>query len=112
MKIGYMTIDEVHGECAVAAGSQCRLDVQLLEPRDVGADLGCDRVLLDWDFLSPGRRELLQRLLSATLPPAVAVHSYDLDEQDWLRSQGLTVFARLDVDTIRALLPALRPTAA
>ncbi|HYT92120.1 MAG TPA: hypothetical protein VEL76_25620 [Gemmataceae bacterium] len=113
MKFGQLTIDEVHQDLAREVAGLCGVEVETIEPRDLPLRTPCDAAIVDWDYLGRGRGDLLKHLLTSLPKHAIALHTYDIDEQEYLRALGFAaVFPCLDADVFRALLAAIRPQAA
>src|SRR5262249_23761066 len=84
----------------------CGVTIRPLAPRDEPPDGAFDAILCDWDYWPADRHgEVLAGLGAAP----VAVHSYRLDEDqsEALRSKGVAVFRRLDVEVLHTLKQAI-----
>jgi hypothetical protein len=106
MRIAYLTLDEVNENLAALMAEKCGAALFPLTPRDPKPDGEFDAVLYDLDSFPPRhRKELLSELLSTRPLHPVAVHSYQLeeDEQAALRRCGLLVCRHIDTAVFQAL---------
>jgi hypothetical protein len=107
MRIAYLSTDEVNLDLARRWAKTCRCEVIALSPRDPLPDGGCEAAIYDLDFLPPTlRQQVLTNLFRGPQHCPVAVHSYNLDDQQVrdLRARGVFVRRRLE----RAILELLR----
>jgi hypothetical protein len=81
MLIAYLTTDEVNQDLAMRMAEECGTTLALLSLRDGPPDGRFAAVLYDLDFLPPlQRQEVLGELLAGPSSHPVAVHSYNLEE--------------------------------
>src|SRR2546421_10230171 len=107
MKIAYVPLDPVNEALAAKLATECRLDLEPLEPRDRRDAF--DRFVLDWDCLPPRwRQDVVKELKSRPTPAAVALHSYHVDEAEaaLLDLRGVKVFRHLSPELLLSLSKA------
>jgi hypothetical protein len=109
--IAYLSTDEVNQDLAVQMAAACDIRLELLSPRDPPPDGQFDAFIYDLDYW-PQRQEVLAELVRVRTPHAVVLHSYNLDEDqiEVLRSKGVSVSGRLDVEVFHALRLASVPS--
>jgi hypothetical protein len=105
--LAYLSTDEVNQALALQLAAQLGVGLELLSLEDGPPDAAVVGMLYDLDYLPPDRKqEVLSELLAGALPCAVAVHSYNLDEDqvEQLVQNGVTVSTRLEAKILEALL--------
>ena len=111
MRIAYLTTDEVNRHLAEEMAAACGVTLCPLEPRDHPPGGEFDALLYDWDhWPAARRREALAELLGGSLPHAVAVHGYNLEDgrAEALRRHTVAVYRRLQPRVFRFLRLAAR----
>jgi len=107
MRIAYLSTDEVNLDLARRWARKCGCKVVPLGPRHPLPNGDHEAAIYDLDFLPPVlRQQVLSRLLRGPRDGPIAVHSYNLGEQQVadLRSRGIHVWRRLE----RAIFLLLR----
>jgi hypothetical protein len=110
MRFAYLTTDEVNLDLALRVAEECNLAFDAVSFQEPLSDGRFDAVIYDWDYLPPDkRRELLAQLLSGPLAQPLALHSYNLsqEEVDALRGQGAIVSRHLASAVLRELRRAV-----
>jgi hypothetical protein len=118
VRIAYMTADEVNRHLAASMAEGCGVTLDALpvedEPSGVHLDEVLDRydaILLNLDdAMPPRRREILKGLLGSAEPRRIAVHGYDLDDEQvaLLHGHGISAARGLDaglLEDLRAVDP-------
>jgi hypothetical protein len=112
MRIAYYTTDEVNIDLALQMADVCGATLYLLPSSDVPPPGRFNAALYDWDALSLYRRQeiLLESLASLSSCP-VAVHGYNLEEEEveTLHQDGVAVFDCLDPEVFQTLRRLSRP---
>jgi hypothetical protein len=116
MLIAYFTTDEVNEWVAERLATECGMTLcsMFLKGRPVEEEF--DALLFDWDFLPTAwREEAFTMLMTRPLDCPVAVHSYQLPENqvEALRAKGVQVRERLHRTLFHELFRAVvqdRPT--
>ena len=111
MRFAYLTTDDVNLSLALRMAADCDASLEGLSLRDAPPAGRFDAVLYDWDYLPPDkRREVLSELQSGPLTCPVALHGYNLgeDQVEALRRQGAVVSRRLEAKLFLALRRAVR----
>jgi hypothetical protein len=111
-RLAYLTTDPCNAATAEALAATYRLELDIVEPRDLPrlereqADL-----VLDWDALPP---DYQSQLLNSAAVHVVAIHSYNLDDglASFLPARGILCGRRLDDRFVEALTAAARARAA
>jgi hypothetical protein len=109
--IAYLTTDEVNADLARQMADRFDVSLHLLSPKDGSPDGEFDAVLYDWDHWPVGRqREVMAELLGGSLPHAVAVHGYNLEDAqaEALRQHTVAVYRRLQPRVFQFLRRAVR----
>jgi len=104
MLIAYFTTDEVNEELANRRAEAAGVKLYPMSARDELPNGRFDAVVYDLDFVPWKRRkELLARLLAKPSRNPVALHSYNLDDQEMedLRSKNVAVFHRLQPEVFK-----------
>jgi hypothetical protein len=115
MRIAYVNIDEVNQELAVRMAAKCGAIICGLAPWDSPPDGQFDAVLYNLDQLPRQRRAaLLDELLRDSSRRPVAVHGFDLTEEqvEVLTRRGVTAARRLHIGLLRNLFRAARDSRA
>src|SRR5262245_66051253 len=103
MRIAYLSIDEVNLDLARRWAKTCHCEVVRWPPREVVRNGDIDAAIYDLDFLPPLlRQQVLTNLLRGPRHGPVAVHSYNLSEQQVsdLRARGVHVRRRLEREVL------------
>jgi hypothetical protein len=112
MRIAYYTTDEVNIDLALQMADVCGATLYLLPSSDVPPPGRFHAALYDWDALSLYRRQeiLLESLANLSSCP-VAVHGYNLEEEEveTLHQDGVAVFDCLDPEVFQTLRRLSRP---
>jgi hypothetical protein len=106
MRITYLTTDELNRELAEQAGKACGVDLDVSLPRPSRTPDPSAATVYDLDHLGDeNSRAVLEGLLSGRSPAPVAVHSYNLQDEDVvaLRSRGVVVARRIEPEVIQRL---------
>jgi hypothetical protein len=106
MRITYLTTDELNGELAARAGRAYGVDLDVAPPGPRRAPDPSAATLYDLDHLGPeDRRAVVDGLLSGHPPAPVAVHGYDLRDEEVaaLHARGVVVARRIEPEVIRHL---------
>jgi hypothetical protein len=106
MNLAFVSTDEVHQDLAYRLGRTLRVDVHQLSPMDWVPER-LDGVIYDLDYLpSEQREQVLTRLIAAPARGLVAVHSYNLlqEQAQALRRNGVLVRRRLGRRLFRTML--------
>jgi hypothetical protein len=106
MIVAYVTTDEVNQAFAMQLAAECRVTLCPLAPQEAAQTAAFDAVVYDWDYLPLQRQqEILAELLSGPALYPVAVHSYNLDEDQAaaLRKHEVAVYRCLQPEVFRLL---------
>jgi hypothetical protein len=106
VRIAYLTIDEVNQNEAQRVADRYGVGLYPLSPRDPPPNGQFEAVLYDLDYLPPQQLQaILGVLLSKVSDCPVALHSYNLDEEQAtaLRNNGIGVFRHLEPAMLRLL---------
>jgi hypothetical protein len=105
--IAYLTTDEVNEDLALRMADKCAATLYPCGLRGAAPNGEFDVVLFDWDHLPECQREkILTELLKSPRSCALALHSYNLedDQREALRRKGVAIFRRLSHRVFRRLL--------
>jgi hypothetical protein len=111
MLIGYLTLDEVNLALANELAEECGAVLLAISPMDAPNGL-IDATVYDLDHLPPEwRKQILGELLANTALTPLAVHSFNLDEEETeaLRNRGVVVLRRLERCLFTELLANMSP---
>jgi hypothetical protein len=114
MLIAYLTTDEVNQHLALQMAAEYGLMLCLLGPCDHLHGAAFDAVIYDWDYVPLERQQqILTELLSGPVPYPVAVHSYNLEEDqvEALVRQDVAVYRCLQAEVFQRLLQAANQAA-
>jgi hypothetical protein len=106
MRVAYLTTDEVNERLAQEFAIGCGVALCPLAPKEEPPDGEYDAVLYDLDSLPVERqREVMAALLAGPLPRAVAVHGYNMedDQVEALRRRTVAVYRILQPRVFRFL---------
>jgi hypothetical protein len=106
MRITYLTTDELNKELAAQAGKACGVDLDVSLPGPSQTPDPSATTLYDLDHLgAENSRAVLEGLLSGRSAAPVAVHSYNLQDEDIaaLRTRGVVVARRIGPEVIQHL---------
>jgi hypothetical protein len=109
--IAYLTTDEVNEDLATRMTHDCGVGLVVLSPKDPSPDSQFDAVIYDLDYVPPSLRdELLAKLMCGPSSFPVAVHSYNLtdDQIKSLLQTGVSVYRRLEPALFLNLVVAWR----
>ncbi len=98
MRVAYLTVDQVNQDLAVALAQRCQVTLDPVSFRDLPLERPFDVLVYDLDsFPAVERDAVLTKLLNGLALYPVAVHSYNLEEDqvNCLRHHGVAVHRRL-----------------
>jgi hypothetical protein len=107
MDIAYLSTDEVNRALASQLAEGLGISLYLLSLHDGPPDGAFTGALYDLDYLPRERRqEVLKELLAQRPLHPVAIHSYNLEQEqvDKLRQNGVVVSTRLEPEVFAGLL--------
>jgi hypothetical protein len=105
--IAYVSTDEVNQALASQLAEDLGISLYLLSLHDGPPDGAFAAALYDLDYLPPERQqEVLKKLLAQRPPHPVAIHSYNLEQEQVgkLRQNGVRVSTRLEPEIFAGLL--------
>jgi hypothetical protein len=105
--IAYLSTDEVNQALASQLAEGLGISLYLLSLHDGPPDWALAATLYDLDYLPRERQqEVLKELLAQRPPHPVAIHSYNLEQEqvDKLRQNGVLVSTRLAAEIFTVLL--------
>jgi hypothetical protein len=106
MRITYQTTDELNGELAAQAGKACGVNLDVALPRPNRVSDPSAATLYDLDHLGHKNSQVvLEGLLSGRSRAPVAVHSYNLQDEEVaaLHAHGVVVARRMQPEVIQQL---------
>jgi hypothetical protein len=106
MRITYLATDELNGELAAQAGRACGVDLDVALSSPNGAPDPSAATLYDLDHReAESSRAVLEGILSGRSPAPVAVHSYNLQDEEVtaMHARGVVVARRIEPEVIHHL---------
>jgi hypothetical protein len=112
MRFAYLSTDEVNLSLALEMALACGATAHPVFPKEPPPDGEYDGLLYDWDsWPAQQQQQFLAELAGGRPPHPVAVHSYNLTEEqaEALRGHGVAVHRSLEPVVFRLLRQAAGP---